>query len=255
MLYHKTGMPEEGELVVCTVTKVYPNSIFVNLNEYGRSGMIHISEVAPGRIRNIRDYVSEGRVVVCKVLGVHEEKGHIDLSLRRVSEMAKREKQEKLKKEMKAEKIIELFAKESKKDTRKLYEEITKKAFEKYEYMFELFQDVVAGTVELSDLIPEQYAKKLEELVRSKVKPEKIEIGGIIKLESFAPDGVDIIKTALKKAEKNSEIKYMGAGRYKIIVTADDFKKAEKILEKNTKDMIEYIEEQEGTGEFIRDKA
>ena len=103
MLYHKDGFPEENEAVMCTVTSVQYNSVFCTLDEYGKSGMIHISEVAPGRIRNIRDYVIEGKKVVCKVLRTDLERGHIDLSLRRVSEGQRRNLNMLLKQEQQAE--------------------------------------------------------------------------------------------------------------------------------------------------------
>lgn len=256
MLYHKLGMPEEGEIVICTVTKVYPNSIFANLNEYGKGGLIHISEVAPGRIRNIRDYVREGRVVVCKVLGIHRERGHIDLSLRRVTEIAKREKVSNIKKEQKAEKIIEILAKNTKKDVKKVYEEVGKGIFEKYEYSFELFQDVAANKANLADFIPKEYEKELNDLIAKRIKIERIEIGGILTLSSFDSNGVEIIRTALKKAEENdSTIRYLGAGNYKVTVTADDFKTAEKMLECATGKAIEYVKEHEGIGNFVREKT
>ena len=92
MLLNKKGFPEEGELVLCKVTKVSYSSVFANLEEYGKHGMIHISEVSPGRIRNLNDYVKLGKMVVCKILRVNQEKGHIDLSLRRVNENQKRRK-------------------------------------------------------------------------------------------------------------------------------------------------------------------
>jgi translation initiation factor 2 subunit 1 len=79
MLYKKTGLPEESELVLCTVTKVLPNSVFVTLDEYGIDGLIHISEVSPGRIRNIRDFVKEGKKVVCKILRINVERGQVDV--------------------------------------------------------------------------------------------------------------------------------------------------------------------------------
>ena len=79
MLLMKQGLPEDGELVLCKVTNVQHHSVFVRMEEYGKSGMIHISEIAPGRIRNIRDYVKEGKIVVCKVLRINEERGHVDL--------------------------------------------------------------------------------------------------------------------------------------------------------------------------------
>ena len=54
MLYRRENYPAEDELVLCTVTKVLNHAVFVNLDEYDKGGLIHISEVAPGRIRNIR---------------------------------------------------------------------------------------------------------------------------------------------------------------------------------------------------------
>ena len=119
MLYKRQGFPEEGEIVLCTVSKINPNSIFANLNEFGKSGMIHISEISPGRIRNIRDYVTENKVIVCKVLRINRERGHIDLSLRRVNETVKRNKLAEIKQEQVAEKIIENLAKNAKKDFNK----------------------------------------------------------------------------------------------------------------------------------------
>ncbi len=106
MLLKREGFPEEDELVLCTVTNIFHHGVFVNVEEYGKGGMIHISEVSPGRIRNIRDFVREGKKVVCKVLRVNEEKGYIDLSLRRVNERQRKEKINEIKQEQKAEKII-----------------------------------------------------------------------------------------------------------------------------------------------------
>ncbi len=58
----KKTFPDEKEIVVCTVKKILRDSIFATLDAYeGKEGMIHISEIAPGRIRNIRDYVKEGK--------------------------------------------------------------------------------------------------------------------------------------------------------------------------------------------------
>ena len=51
MLYKKQGMPDEDEIVLCTVTAVHHHSVFAKLDDYGKTGMIHISEVSPGRIR------------------------------------------------------------------------------------------------------------------------------------------------------------------------------------------------------------
>ena len=76
------------------------------------TGIIHISEISPGRIRNIRDFVKEGKKIICKVLRIYRERGHLDLSLRRVTESQKRQKKTQIKQEMLAERIIEFAAKD-----------------------------------------------------------------------------------------------------------------------------------------------
>src|SRR3989454_845138 len=103
--------PEEGELVVCTVNNVKNFGAFGTLDEYeGKEGFIHVAEVSSGWIKYIRDYVREGQKLVCKVLRVDREKGHIDLSLKAVNEHQKREKIQEWKNEQKAEKLLSIAA-------------------------------------------------------------------------------------------------------------------------------------------------
>ncbi|MBW3004793.1 translation initiation factor IF-2 subunit alpha [Candidatus Woesearchaeota archaeon] len=236
MLLKKVGFPEEDELVLCTVTAVQFHSVFVKLDEYNnRSGLIHISEIAPGRIRNIRDYVVEGKKVVCKVLRIDKEKGHIDLSLRRVNEAQKRNKLNQIKQEQLAEKIIEIVAKENKQDKTKLYDQLAKKLLEKHPSMFSAFEDVVLGGLDLSKIVDAKLAKQLTDAITQRIKPPEVEIGGDLVLSSHEPNGVELIKEALKEAETGKEgpiIKYKGTGVYSIWVKSEDYKSAEKILKK-----------------------
>ena len=140
MLFKKQGFPEEDELVLCTVTSVQYHSVFVDIYEYGKSGLIHISEVSPGRIRNIRDFVKEGKKIVCKVLRINKEKGYIDLSLRRVNESEKRRKIDEIKREQNAEKIIEIAAGKIGIKTEQLYNEISEKITKNYTSLHEFFE-------------------------------------------------------------------------------------------------------------------
>ena len=144
MLQKKTGMPDEGECVFVTVTKIQFHSVFVTLDEYaGKQGMIHISEISPGRIRNIKDYVKEGKVIVCKILRINKERGHIDLSLRRVNESQRRAKVEERKRQTIAENIIVSYAQLQKKDSKKIYEEVAPIILEEYELLKSPFlQDI-----------------------------------------------------------------------------------------------------------------
>lgn len=259
MLYRKEGFPEEGELVLCTVTKVFPHSVFVTLDEFERkSGMINIAEVSPGRIRNIRDYVAEGKKIVCKVLALDKKKGHIDLSLRRVTDGQKRVKNDEIKQEQKSEKIIEFIAKSLNKDLKQFYNEITEIVFKKYDYLSECFERVVAGKANLADMgIEKKTAEVLTKEVLERIKPPEVEVKGKLKLKSYKTDGVEIVKEAIKKAEGkgkgNLTVKYVGGGSFKLGVKSDNYKSAEKILNGSVEAAINYIEKQDGDGKFVKE--
>jgi translation initiation factor 2 subunit 1 len=260
MFLKKEGFPEEDELVMCTVTKVQFHSVFATLDEYGKSGMIHISEVSPGRIRNIRDFVKEGKKVVCKVLRINTEKGHIDLSLRRVTETQRRKKVDELKQEQKAEKILEFISKDMNLDAKKLFWDISKNISKKYSSLYEFFQQVVTDTNAIKDAgIDAEIEKKLEEAIKARIKESSVKIEGKLKLTSYAANGVDVIKEALKKAAETGNeslsIKYLGAGTYNIEVNASDYKEAEKILEDALEKALEYVKKNDGEGEFTRLEA
>lgn len=254
MLYKKSGLPEVHEIVLCTVTRIQHTSVFVTLDEYGHQGMLHISEVSPGRIRNLGDYVKVGKKIVCKILRVNPEKGHIDLSLRRVSEGQRREKLNQIKAEMKAEKIVELTANSLKQDVKKVYDQITEKVFEKYEYLHEFFNDVALEGVDINTVkISAAISKKLEEVVKQKITPLVIEIKAKLKVESYAPDGVEVVKEGLKKIqEKNKDISvsYLGSGAYQLKVSSEEPKEAEEALEKALEEVVEFYESKDAKAEF-----
>ncbi len=234
MLLKKEGFPEEEELVLCTVTNVQHHSVFVTLDEYGaRTGMIHISEIAPGRIRNIRDFVIEGKKVVCKVLQINKEKGHIDISLRRVNEMQKRDKLNQVKQEQLVEKIIEHLALQKKQDPIKLYKNIFDKITQKYPTLYSSFEAVAALETTFEKLgIDKELAKELTDVVNQRIKPKEVFVEGDFSISTYASNGVELIKEVLKtaKVSKTTEVRYKGAGLYRLLIKASDYKKAEKLL-------------------------
>lgn len=237
MFYRRKGFPQEDEFVLCTVTKIHHNSVFVFLDEYGKYGLIHISEIAPGRIRNIRDYVTKGKKIVCKVLRVNEARGYIDLSLRRVNESQRRAKINEIKQEQRAEKIVELVALRNKLDAQEVYSIIAHKVFEQlgYEFLHEYFQDYVKGVAKLEFALPAKVLDDLKRFIKLRIKLPEVRIKGIISLSFLDPDGLEKVKKSLFEARRvvsNIEIRYLGSGRYSAEIKAPDFKSGEKIFEK-----------------------
>ena len=77
-----------------------------------------------------------------------------------------------------------------------------------------------------------------------------------MKLSSTAPDGIELVKKTLARAEKLgkgfAKITYGGAGRYNVVVKAPDYKIAEKMLKTSTESAIKFIERYDGEGSFER---
>lgn len=259
MLFRKQGFPDESDLVLCTVTSVQFHSVFADIDEYGKGGMIHISEIAPGRIRNIRDFVKEGKKIVCKVLRINKEKGYIDLSLRRVNESEKRRKIDEIKRQQNAEKIIELAAGKIGIKTEQLYNEVSEKV-KNFASFYECFEAASKDDKLLESLgIDKRYAKILDEIIKQRIKPSEVEIIGKLKITVFAPNGIDIVKGSLKRAEEAAKerisINYLGSGLYRLMVKAPDYKEAEKLMKSATESAIGYVTKHAGTAEFARDSA
>lgn len=72
---------EVGSIVEGKVTGITRFGAFVELPG-GKTGMVHISEVASTFVKEIRDYVKENQVIKVKIIGVNGE-GKISLSMKR----------------------------------------------------------------------------------------------------------------------------------------------------------------------------
>lgn len=257
MFYQRSGFPEENEIVLCKVTQILPNSVFVEMVEYEKQGMVHISEIAPGRIRNLREYVSYGREIVCKVLRINRERGHIDLSLRRVNSTQRVEKLEEIKQEIKAETLIKNIAKKLQLPAQELYARVASTILKEYTYLHLCFKDIVGGAVNLEKLgIEKSLAQEISAAVLEKFKPPKIELKGEIRLQTYASAGVEKIKSALQAIEMVSpflKITYLGAGRYKLTLEDADYKPAEKKIEQ-VQQILEQFNDKLSTASFEREK-
>ena len=75
-----TAEVEVGQIYEGTVLKLLEFGAIVNLLP-GKDGLLHISEIANERIKDIKDYVSEGQQLRVKVIST-DEKGRVRLSLK-----------------------------------------------------------------------------------------------------------------------------------------------------------------------------
>ena len=263
MEFKKPEWPERGDLVVTTVVRITDYGAYVRLDEYDKEGLLHVSEVASRWVRNIRNFVREGQKVVLKVLRVNAEKGHVDLSLRRVTRREKKEKLLSWKKDRKADSLLRSASE-------KLnipFEEIYEKAGVLIEKEFGELHDGLEKTAkEGADVllklgVPKDIAVTLEEIAKERIKIHLVKVKGILELQCTKPNGAVLIKETLLKTQKigksqgtNVRIYVVAPPKYRIVVSADDYKSAENTLEKATETAQKSITKIGGKSTFKREK-
>jgi translation initiation factor 2 subunit 1 len=257
----KKEYPEEGELVIGTITTVQGFGAFVSLDEYpNKEGFIHISEIATGWVKRIRNFVRERQKVVCKVVHVDPAKKHIDLSLKKVNDHQRREKIQEWKNAQKATKLFEMVAAGLGKTVEQCYKEFGDALMKKYGTLYAAFEECSYDPNTLkNDGFSGDWLKKFEEIAKGSITVPFVEIKGMLLLTSFLPDGVTHIKEALQVAGKSEfddvtiDIKYIGAPRYMIKVKAPDYKIAESQMKKAVERAGEYMAKVKGDCEFQRE--
>src|SRR6056297_4236256 len=134
-----SGWPEPGELVVGEIDEIADFGVFVDLGEYeDKRGLAHISEVASGWIKNVRDHVQEGQTVVAKVLDVDESSQQIDLSIKDVNDHQRSDKIQDWKNEQKADKWLALAFGEDISDEK--YQAVADALLVEFESLYDAFE-------------------------------------------------------------------------------------------------------------------
>jgi translation initiation factor 2 subunit 1 len=251
-------LPEEGEIVIATVTQVTGHGAYVTLDEYNNmTGFLHISEIATGWIRNIERYIRPKQKAVLKVIRVNKVRGEVDTSLKQVSGEERKSKLIEVKKNDKAATFLD-FIKSKLKLTDETVKEIEDVLLQKYDYVYDAFEAVSRkglDAIQNINLSPE--IKNAIEEASKKIPIPVVEISGIMEIILKKPNGIEIIKSTLANAEgskgsANSTITYIGAPRYRIVVTAENFKVAEKFMNNTVEKLRANIEKQHGTFNFVR---
>ena len=250
-------LPEQGEIVLATITKVMDHGAYVTLDEYDDiQGFLHISEIAPGWIRSVNRFVKDGEKKVLLIKKVNPKRGDIDLSLKQVSNDQKKQKLKEVKKFEKGKTLLQNVqekAKLSDEDIEKLEDKIYSKFDSVYDAFIEIGRNGIESVKELK--IPKKTANIIEEIC-SKIKLPSVEIRGIMEITNNKSDGVEIIKKILLdaiKKESTVDITYLGAPKYRLSITSEDFKSAEKSLKPIITEIQTKIEKQKGSFKFTRE--
>jgi len=260
MAERKPQWPEAGDLVIATIETVTDYGAYAKLDEYDKRGLLHVSEISSSWIRNIRDFVREGQKVVLKVLRVDHEKGHIDLSLRRVTKRERIEKIMSWKKERKAEALLRGVTEK----TGFTPDEVYQKA-QVIEQKYDLYEAFEKAAVEGPDVlteigVPENLAKAFSEVAQERIHVKMVKVKGVLEIRVVKPNGVKVIKEAFHKAKgekiKDAKITFyvIAAPKYSVEVQAENYKRAEDVMHETADNVITAITKAGGEGTFRREK-
>jgi len=230
-------LPESGEVVISTVREITSHGIYVSLDQYeGTNGFLHVSEISTGWVRNIDRVAKISQKLVLKVIRVNSARREIDLSLRQVTNEERRAKLIEWKREERALAIIDALKKKVPLgDSETIL--IRQKLEEQFGTLYEALEIASkSGEKSLSQLgFPDKTVKAIADLAAEKIIPPKYEVGALVELSSRSPDGIEHVKKTLMSAASAPSVEvhitYAGAPRYRVRVTADDFKQAEKALD------------------------
>lgn len=205
-------------MILCTVDRIAGTVVFVKIEGEEREGSIILSEIAPGRIRNLREYVIPKKKIVCKVLKTSG--GTISLSLRRVTLKEKKEVMDENNQERSYISILKSVLKEK---ATSIIDKITKEG-----KLFDFFEETRKNPKKLEDLIGKEDAKKILNIVLEQKKKITI-IKRTISLKTQEPNGVYLLKNVLE-APGEIEVKYLSAGKYSLKIETEDGKKGDQKL-------------------------
>jgi len=213
----RRGLPQPGELVIVKISKINPHSAFAYLEEYGTEGMIHISEVSSGWVKDIRNFVKVGQTGVAKVMRI--EDNHISLSLKRVDRNQENNKTKEYRLNQRAEKMLQMTAQAMKKTLEKAYEEVGFDLQDSFGSLYEGFKAALVNPQLLKERgVPEKWIEQM-----------KIVAERTLFVKTYKPNGINIIKKILSAAEEDGlEVKYIAAPEYLVKYKSMNAKKGER---------------------------
>ncbi len=233
--------PKENDVVLCTVSHIDGASVFLRLDDFPASrGSLMMSEVAAGRIRNLREYVAPGKRIVCKVLRVSGD--HVELSLRRVTA----KEREMVLESYKKERALLLMLRDIVEHPDRVLAEIRK------DYsILEFFEEAQGNPAIFSRYVGKDVVDRVIQVFSNKERKEKLVRKRFV-LKSLSDSGVLDIQKILDIT--GADIRYLGSSVFSLFVSGKDFKEAHQRLELFVKDIEKGAKEKKALFEIVRER-
>jgi len=228
------NMPEKDEFVICTVEKIFDYGVEVRLEEYNQKGFVPLSQIAARWVKNIRNFVKTNQIRVAKVIYLNYEKNQVNLSFAMVQKQMEEAKLSEWRQTKRVQQLLGLVAQELKKNPDEVWDKITLPILNKYNSVYEAFQEIKRYGKDYIEEIPKEYRDELFKVIDKNISITNKTISEKVKIEISKENGLELIKEGFSKIPEEKGIKinliYVGKGTYSIKAEAKDYKMIEKYL-------------------------
>ncbi|MEM0482377.1 MAG: S1 RNA-binding domain-containing protein [Nitrososphaerota archaeon] len=254
--------PQQGELVIGTVTRVMRHGVNVRLEEYdGLEAFVPLSEISMKWVRNIRDYLREGQRTVFRVVRSSPENLQVDVSLRRVTLKERAEKMAEWNRVVKVSKMLSILAEKTGVDKSVIEEGLVKPAAERHVDLYGLMEDIASGDeVPQWVSLPKEVKDALAELCKKEIK-KTVSVSKVPIRLYAGRSGVGVIRRAAQEAmslagsgEKLS-ITVIGPPRYLLRVEAATPERVEELKQQALNRMAQIMSEHGGVAAIEEEEA
>ncbi|RLF66489.1 MAG: translation initiation factor IF-2 subunit alpha [Thermoplasmata archaeon] len=245
----REDLPEVGEIVVATVVEVQRLGARVMLDEYKNvTGYVPINEITSGWVKNIRDYLNEGKKVVGVVIDVNKNLRSVTISLRRITDAQRKRKLIEWKRTQRGYKLLEIVAQRVGMSLEEAYKKFGRRLESVFGSIYRAFEEAAMNpNILKKEKFRGKWVSVFVEVAQENITTRRVYIDERFYITTTAPDGVERIKNCLtgmlsvleKEGYENVDVHmiYEGAPKYRIRVIAPEYPLAEKVL----KDLKEFM--------------
>ncbi len=265
VILRREKFPYVGMNVVVTVDKLEEHGAYVTIDSFnGLRGYLPINEIASGWVKNIHDYVKEGRKIPLKVILVDPSKSQIVLSLKKISSGEQEKTLSEWNKEKKVEAVVMVAAKALGKTKEEAYREVIWPLEEKYG---DAYAALASALEQGSDVlkkagISDQWVTTLYPLLERHVKVENVTISFKFSLFFEGKGGINKVKEAfsyLTDIAENKGLKlrvsYLSAPTYLVKMSNTSYKELEARAQALNQEFAEYVKKLGGSLSIERMKS
>ena len=213
-----TNSIKVGDIYICKVKRLLQHGVIVEVDETGKEGFIHISELSNRWVNNVKDAVRENSMVVCKVLESTPQS--ISLSIKRVGDNEKRQTLKEWSVNNRLQRLVEKYDK----SPQATINEIKKT----YSTLYDFYSELLEGNTSILDdfKLKQDLKDAILKFVESTRK--KLILKTMLTIRSYSESGAEDIKKLLleqRSAHRGCSFKYIKAPNYLLEVDAGSTKK------------------------------